>query len=454
MKSKVLTAIGLAAVLLTAFAFGAYAGGQKDTGAAAGATGNAAFDAWCAEVKKSLGGQQIKIAIATDPSFDAMKKMMPEFEQRTGIKVQWDEMEETALMNKLLLEVAAGKTDYDGTLSYTEWIPMFEKAGMVEPLEGWLADKTKTPAWYEADDVLPAYRNALSMKGHQYAAPYKGETIFIMYRKDLFEQLKLPVPATYDQLLQDAKAISEKGSLGGVTMRTRLGWEATYMWSPFIFPFGGKMIDKKTNKPAFDQKGTIESLKYFVNLCKYGPPGIENFSWPESSEAFLQGKAGIMVETTVFASLCENPELGVVAGKTGYAKMPKGPAGAFSGVWAGGLCVFKDSKAKEAVWATLLYFTGKPVMKQYIELGGTPFRSSTLQDPGYQQKYPYYKTILETLQQAADLNKTGYEVVLMDERWSPLSEMMGTEISRAVSGEITAEAACANMQTKALDIWK
>jgi hypothetical protein len=32
--------------------------------------------------------------------------------------------------------------------------------------------------------------------------------------------------------------------------------------------------------------------------------------------------------------------------------------------------------------------------------------------------------------------------------------MMGTEISRAVSGEITPEQACANMQTKALDIWK
>jgi len=145
-------------------------------------------------------------------------------------------------------------------------------------------------------------------------------------------------------------------------------------------------------------------LKYFVELCSYGPPGIENFSWPESSDAFLQGKTGIMVETTVFASLCENPEMGVVAGKTGYAKMPKGPAGAFSGVWAGELCGFNDSDNKDAVWATILYFTGKPLYDEYIELGGTTFRISGLMDTQKQKKFPYYQKILDTLKQAATLN--------------------------------------------------
>ncbi|MBA7566987.1 hypothetical protein ES708_08687 [subsurface metagenome] len=44
--------------------------------------------------------------------------------------------------------------------------------------------------------------------------------------------------------------------------------------------------------------------------------------------------------------------------------------------------------------------------------------------------------------------------MILDEKWRQLSSIMGIEVSRAVTGEITAEEACANMQKQAVDMWK
>ncbi|HBT18012.1 MAG TPA: hypothetical protein DEB05_13785, partial [Firmicutes bacterium] len=42
---------------------------------------------WADQVKKKMGGSKITIAAATHPSIEAFKKMTPQFEKLTGIKV-------------------------------------------------------------------------------------------------------------------------------------------------------------------------------------------------------------------------------------------------------------------------------------------------------------------------------------------------------------------------------
>jgi hypothetical protein len=61
---------------------------------------------------------------------------------------------------------------------------------------------------------------------------------------------------------------------------------------------------------------------------------------------------------------------------------------------------------------------------------------------------------LDTLKQAADLQAKGLGVVIMDPRWSQISEIMGTEGAKAMAGEITPEQAMENMQAQISDIWK
>ena len=445
----------LVIVLLSVFMIAVFLLAGCKAKAAAPLTSNEEFDAWAANIRKNLGGTEIKVAAATHPSINAFKKMVPQFEKMTGIKVMLEEMEEDLLGQKILLDATSGKSSYDVVMSCPEFTPKLVDLGIPSPLDNWLADKQKSPSWFDSEDILQAYKDMLSFDGNIYGIPFAGETIFIMYRKDIFEKYGLEVPTTFDELLKTAKFIQENvPDMAGNSMRTRVGWEATYQWSEFIFPFGGKIIDFDTNKPAFDQQGTIDSLKYFVELAKTGPAGIESYSFPEAWDTFMQSKAGISVECSAAAPEVENPDKSVVVGKVGYAKMPAGPAGAFSGVWGWGFSMIDASKKKDAAWAFITYMTGKHMQAEYIANGGIVSRVSWLENPEKQKEFPYYRALLDTLKQAAALTAKGYGVVIPDERWQKLSSIMGTEVSRAVTGEITAEEACANMQKQAVDIWK
>ena len=126
--------------------------------------------------------------------------------------------------------------------------------------------------------------------GMHYGIPYAGETVFMFYRKDLFEEHGIDVPTTFDEVLTAAQYFSDNvDGVDGISYRARLGWEFTYMWSIFLAPFGGMMVDPATGDVALDSPGTVASLEYIRDLWQYGPVGVESFSFPEAWDAFMPG---------------------------------------------------------------------------------------------------------------------------------------------------------------------
>ena len=49
----------------------------------------------------------------------------------------------------------------------------------------------RAPTGYDADDFIPTMRESLSYEGDMYSVPFYGESSFLVYRKDLFEQAGL-----------------------------------------------------------------------------------------------------------------------------------------------------------------------------------------------------------------------------------------------------------------------
>lgn len=405
-------------------------------------------DKWAEKVKQKNNGKKIIIAVASHPSVNAFKKMIPDFENLTGIDVVLDEMEEGQLGQKLTLEVSSGVTNYDVAMVAIERNPKVANAKYTMPLNK-MINSASTPSWFDYDDILPAYRDMFLWKGEHYAIPFAGETVFLFYRKDLFDKYNLEVPKTYAEMLNTAAFFDEnEDRVDGMSFRVRLGWEFTYTWSIFMFPFGGQMMDPVTGKPNMNIPGNAYSLSYMKELAKHAPVGVESFSFPEAWDAFMLGKTAMMVEASAAAPEIENPKKSIVAGKVGYSPMPKGPAGAFSGVWGWGLGVTEESKNKDAAWAFVMYMTSKGMQDDYLKNGGIPSRSSSLEDRSNWGKHPYYKATLDTLSQADDLGKAGHSVVVRIPEWGKISDVMGTDGARAFIGEISPEQAMLQIQDK------
>ena len=407
------------------------------------------IEEWAAGINDQYGGTSITVAVASHPSIEAFKQMIPRFEELTGITVALDEMEEGQLGQRMLLEVSAESASYDAMMTAIEWSPLVASSGYATPLEPWI-ESDITPDWFNYEDILQAYRDMFLWEdGMHYGIPYAGETVFMFYRKDLFEEHGIDVPTTYDEVLTAAQYFSDNvDGVDGISYRARLGWEFTYMWSIFLAPFGGMMVDPATGDVALDSPGTVASLEYIRDLWQYGPVGVESFSFPEAWDAFMLGRAAIMIEASAAAPEVENPDKSLVAGMTGYSPLPAGPNGAFSGVWGWSFAMMDDSDAKEATWAFIAYLTSEGLQADYLANGGIVSRASALGDPDLQAANPYYQATLDTLEQAAALGELGLSVVLPTPKWSQVSEIMGIEGARAFIGEISVEEAIASMQAQ------
>jgi hypothetical protein len=138
------------------------------------------------------GVTTLTLASVNNPQMQDMNRLLPEFNKlHPDIKVNIIFLEEGDLRNAITKDVATGGGQYD-----------IMTVGMYEvPIWGenrWLVDVTdraaKDPS-YDLDDLFEPVRKGVSFEDRVYALPFYGESSFLMYRKDLFEQAGLTMPA-------------------------------------------------------------------------------------------------------------------------------------------------------------------------------------------------------------------------------------------------------------------
>lgn len=409
---------------------------------------------WFAEVKAAHEGDTVTLLMASHPGTTGFQESIAPFEAATGVNVEFEVVEEGAMIEKQIAECGAKSDIYDIYMIAVEGITRMTQTECATPLNDWVSS---VPEWYDFEDLMPAYRDLFTVNDSFNAVPFAGESVFLMYRKDLFEKHNKEVPATWDELRELAEFFQQEEGIAGVTFRARQGWEFTYQYSAFLFPFGGQIVDGATAAdcptvapsgcaPAIDVPGSVEALEYMISLKEFAPVGVESFSFPEAWQAFQTGDAAMAVEATAGAGEMEDETKSVVAGKVGYAVLPEGPAGAYTGVWGWGLGINKASKNADAAAAVITWLTSRVNSKAYVEAGGIPGRTSDFEDSDNQSKYPYYEAIGEALEQAAGLAATGNSVVPKARIWVVWSDAIGLYGAEAFAGKITAEEAVKKMQ--------
>lgn len=430
---RLITATAAAALLAATASAGALA--QSDM---------ADIDAWLADVKAAHEGKTINMLMASHPSTSSYVELIKPFEEATGVTVNLDPLEEGAMLEKQILECQRSSPDFDIWMVPVESGTFFAETGCINQLDEQIA---ATPDFYGFDDLVPAYVDLFTIDGGQYAIPFAGETVFLMYRKDLFDEKGLEPPTTWDELLEIAQQFKEEGQVDGVSFRARRGWEFTYTYSIFLFPFGGQMFVAGTATPDIDTQGSRDALDFMIALKDAAPLGVESFSFPEAWQAFQNGTAAMAVEASAAAPEMEDPEKSIVAGNVGYAPLPEGPAGAFSGVWGWGLGVNGASENPDLAWDVIAWLTGQQNQDAYLDEGGIPSRISAYADPELAERFPFFPATLAALDQAAALAEQGQSVVAKIPEWNEVSNVIGDLGSQAFSGQISSDEAVTRMQT-------
>ncbi|MFE0014958.1 ABC transporter substrate-binding protein [Mesorhizobium sp. NPDC059054] len=386
---------------------------------------------------KPFDGVQLSVLMEGHPTTDAIQKLLPEFKTVTGIDVALEVVPEQDITAKMLLELSSKSGRYDVVQNNIIYVPGFVKNGYIVPLDEHL---TKYPQFFDKADFVPGYFNTNVVDGKVYGLPVYGESTFLMYRKDLFEQYGLAEPKTFDDIEKAAKTISEKTNkeIAGITMRGRQGIEGVYVWAAYLWGMGGSFLDENGKSNLATPEGT-KALDDFARVLKsYGPVGVANFGWEENRLLFQQGKAAMTLDATVNGAYNEDPAASSVVGKVGYVPVPvqtQSPKGGSSSLAVHSLYVTADSQNAEAAALFAAWATAKE--QQLKSMASDPNSGVTsltaLNGESFSKRYGAFKEAMITA-----INQGNPQYLPTIEQANEVINNTGIAVSKVIAGTATA----------------
>jgi len=401
---------------------------------------------------------QTTLTIATVNNGDMvrMQGLTDDFTAKNpDIALQWVTLEENILRERVTTDIATKGGQFDVMTIGTYEVPIWAKNGWLLPLDNLGAD-------YDVDDLLPAIRGGLSADGKLYAAPFYGESSFIMYRKDLMEKAGLTMPdaPTWEFVADAARKMTDRAAdINGICLRGKAGWgENMAFLTAMSNSFGARWFDEQW-KPQFDQPEWKATLQFYVDLMKdAGPVGASSNGFNENLTLFQQGKCGMWIDATVAASFVTNAKESQVADKVGFALAPDTGMGKRGNwLWAWSLAVPAGSQKAEAAqkfisWATSKGYAELVASKEGWANVPPGTRTSLYANADYQAAAPFAKMTLDSIN-AADptaptvkpVPYTGVQFVAIPE-FAGMATTVGQLFSAALAGSTSVDDALAQAQ--------
>lgn len=128
-----------------------------------------------------------------------------------------------------------------------------------------------------------------------YAMPETQDFYVLFYRTDIMDQLDIPIPDTWDDVLAILPELQRYGMNFYVPLSGSAGIKPFMFTAPFIYQFGGDIYAEDGMSTAIDSEGSVQGMQFmtdlyslyslpievpnFYNAFRYGelPIGVSNF---------------------------------------------------------------------------------------------------------------------------------------------------------------------------------
>ncbi len=169
-----------------------------------------------------------------------------------------------------------------------------------------MVDLSKLPGYDEV--VAPFYDSALTSSrynGGVYALPETQEFSVLFYRKDVLDELGLPVPNSWDELIALLPTIQGNNMSVGVPYPDITTVDMSILNS-MIYQQGGQIYDERGVKTMIDNENGVAAFKQYTSLYNdYGLPVVYDFVSRFRSGEMPLGVASYSVYNTLALSASE-----------------------------------------------------------------------------------------------------------------------------------------------------
>ncbi|MGB3833391.1 MAG: sugar ABC transporter substrate-binding protein [Mesorhizobium sp.] len=349
------------------------------------------------------------------PPLEAMKELAPEFEKRTGIKVEIEMYEHSEAVSKVMLDLNSKRGRYDFIIQPHRELGKFVTNGHVVPVDAFMADpQLRDPDFKPEDQLYQRLWKEISWyDGKDYGFPFTALTMYMWYRSDLLsddhEKEGFKAKYGYDlapaQNWQQYRDIAEwftrpDQRLFGTALQGKRHEALWYEWLNFLYSFGGDMLETKSGSECgpvvVNSPQAIAATEYYKSLKAFSPPDTLNYFWDDVMALMQQGEVAqlIMWNDSTYA-VAVDETASTVVGKMGFDLVPQGDGGKVAQVEGWTYLIPTESKNKEAAYLFVQWMMDyDQQLRQHLH-GGASARPDVYASADV-QKLPYSKASMES----------------------------------------------------------
>ena len=153
-----------------------------------------------------------------------------------------------------------------------------------------------------AEKVFPVNRKQMLMGNpagdkNYYIVPQESQVLCIWYNRKLFEELKIAVPKTYEELKAASKALTDAGHIP-LFQGAADGWQNENVFLMLANQFSSGIVDKaQAGETPWTAPELVSAMKAWKGLFDDGvfqQGALGAHAYPTGAQLFAQGKVGMM----------------------------------------------------------------------------------------------------------------------------------------------------------------
>ncbi|CAH0117657.1 MULTISPECIES: ABC transporter substrate-binding protein [unclassified Paenibacillus] len=379
---------------------------------------------------------------------DSWTELVQRFEQENpNIKVNVTQLpapsKSTEIHQFLVTALSSGQNDIDVFTGDVIWVPEFAAAGWTEPMDDHLTDK---------DQYYPGVIEALTYNGELSAIPWYVDGGMLYYRKDLLDKYNLPVPATWDELIETSRWIMERENdpkLQGYVWQAKQAEVLVCDFIEFLTSAGGAVLDHN-EQAVINSPETAKTLELMKRLLADGisPASVLSFDEEPSRTVFTDGNAIFLRNWSYVWNVTQDEKSSKVAGKVGVAPLPSFD-GTKSASTMGGyqFMVAKNAKHKEAAIQFAKFLSSESSQLYFAQkVAFSPTRPAVLQNEELKKNDPFLVEIDNVFR--------GTVARPISPKYPQISLQLQANLSAVLSDKMSVDQALSEMDKQIKDIVK
>jgi multiple sugar transport system substrate-binding protein len=239
------------------------------------------------------GKTEVNVLAYNSSSVDPYTNTMVSSCTKGDVTVNHEPIDFAGQVQKTTATLAGDSGTYDIIETYSFVIPQLAAEGKLEPLDD-LVEKHSDE--YGLDAINENMSGAMTYDGKLYGLPMQAQMLIMAYRKDVFDELGIAPPTTFDEMRDAAKKIQDAGDIKyPIALPLLASADIVTAYDAALGSLGANLTDPEAMTANLDSPESAQALEELISLKPFMDPQVTTFDQPAVQQQMYNGSAAMSI---------------------------------------------------------------------------------------------------------------------------------------------------------------